>query len=212
MLYTTKSHFNVPHNLPSSRTEIIPVRIYFKLAMTIANSESPSPDQNAVHSLASDRELPRSLGTKQADQVSHSAIGRTAKRGTTVASRLASKCVEFAETFLNKIPKFRAAWRAKAFYKAARLLLDEGGTDLAAALDMTAIGDLKSVHGGEEIDHSVHVEDVKPGMADRDRRRSGHDGPFDFPAPHEFIASEAVSRTLLGNRFSGPWRRPIIAS
>ena len=41
---------------------------------------------------------------------------------------------ELAEMLLNSLPKFRTAWRIKAFYKAARLLLNEGGTDLAASL------------------------------------------------------------------------------
>ena len=38
--------------------------------------------------------------------------------------------------------------------------------DLSTALDMTAVGDLESVHASEEVDHLIHVEDVKSCMAD----------------------------------------------
>ena len=194
MLYATKSHFNVLHNLPSSRTETIPVRIYFQLAMTIANSESPSPDQNAVHSVASDRELPRSLGTKQADQVSHSAIGRTAKRGTTVASRLASKCVELAKTFLNDRPKFRGAWRVKACYEAARLLLRQGGTDLAAALGFFTVMSLLPLVA------LTIMALIAVGSDEGALRILAEALDYLFPASHELI-DDAVGN-LLGGSFT----------
>ena len=65
---------------------------------------------------------------------------------------------------------------------------------LAAALDMAAVGNLEAVDGGEEIDHPVHVENMEPGMADRDRRCRGHDNPFLPARGHETIGSDAIRR------------------
>ena len=61
-------------------------------------------------------------------------MNRITRHRLAIAPNLERELAELGETVSREMPTIRAAWRGKALFKAARLLLDSGGIDLAASL------------------------------------------------------------------------------
>ncbi|MCE2405583.1 MAG: YihY/virulence factor BrkB family protein [Dehalococcoidia bacterium] len=68
------------------------------------------------------------------DRVRESVYKRLVDSRLAFAPHLQHRLVEIADQLSNELPKGRAAWRGRALIRAARLLLQVGGIDLAASL------------------------------------------------------------------------------
>ena len=78
-------------------------------------------------------------GQVQGDRVRHSVIKRLLKHVHEVAPHLKHGIAEAAERLSDELPRGRATWRGAAMLRAARLVLDAGGIDLAASISYFTI-------------------------------------------------------------------------
>ena len=74
------------------------------------------------------------LGQEQGDAARSSVISRIVSPGTHIAPDIRDRLPEIAERLSRELPRGRAAWRGRALFEAARLLVRSGGIDLAASL------------------------------------------------------------------------------
>ena len=74
------------------------------------------------------------LSKEDGNAARSSIISRIASPGVHVAPDIRNKLPDIAERLSGELPRRRVAWRARALFEAARLLIRSGGIDLAASL------------------------------------------------------------------------------
>ena len=74
------------------------------------------------------------MSQSQGDHVRESVLEKLSWSAGQVTPELGVQVSRLRERLAEELPKGRAAWRGRAVYRAAQILLNEGGIDLAAAL------------------------------------------------------------------------------
>ena len=99
-------------------------------------SRIPRVDEEAVVEAAAVGvvEAAYRLGQEQGDAARRSVISRIVNPGIHIAPDIRDKLPDIAERLSQELPRGRAAWRGRALFEAARLLIRSGGIDLAASL------------------------------------------------------------------------------
>ncbi len=99
-------------------------------------SRIPRVDEEAVVEAAAVGivEAAYRLGQENGDAARRSVISRIVSPGIHIAPDIRDRLPEIAERLSQELPRGRAAWRGRALFEAARLLMRSGGIDLAASL------------------------------------------------------------------------------
>ena len=98
-------------------------------------AENPAVDMELVAATATGAVAAAyELGPSHGDHVRRSVLLRLSASAGRTVPELAHQTAHLGERLAQELPRGRAAWRGRAVYRAARVLVHDGGIDMAASL------------------------------------------------------------------------------